>query len=162
MEIPEKEYFELREQVRMLQCKVDGINNPPKDLKTRVMETPICDVRNVVEGAPVFDYRHCPSDDAWVLFVKLAKLIHKPSDRFYMDKCFFYGTRKPYIRSFRCGDAPRKITEMSEEQAQISIDMLNEMIPIYNKYFKKTHKTVLYSENKDGVYKPVNVFRVEE
>ena len=40
--------------------------------------------------------------------------------------------------------------------------MLNELIPIYNKYFQKTHETVLYSENNDGVYKQVNVFRVEQ
>ena len=52
--------------------------------------------------------------------------------------------------------------EMSEEQIQVSIDMLNELIPIYNKYFQKTHQTVFYSENKDGIYKPVQVFRVED
>lgn len=162
MEISEKEYFELKEQVRQLQCKVDGINKPPKDLRSRVVETPINEVRNVEEGTPVFDYRHWPGDEAWVVFIKLAKLIHKPSNRFYMDLAYSYGKPEPYIRSYRCGDTPRKITDMSEEQVQISIDMLNEMIPIYNKYFKKTHETVLYSESKDGIYKPVNVFRVEE
>ena len=74
-----------------------------------------------------------------------------------------FGTgERPYIRSYRCGEAPRKITEMSEEQIQVSVDMLNELIPIYNKYFQKTHETVLYSENNDGVYKQVNVFRVEK
>ena len=77
-----------------------------------------------------------------------------------MDKSGFGTSEKPYIRSYRSGEAPRKITEMSEEQIQISIDMLNELIPIYNKYFQKTHETVLYSEKGNGVYERVNVFRI--
>ena len=163
MEISEKEYLELKEQVRQLQLKVEGVSSPPKDLRSRVADTPISHVRNVEDGAPVFDYMHLSSDDAWIAFVRLAKIIHKPSDKFYMDKATigFGSGERPYIRSYRCGEAPRKITEMSEEQMQISVDMLNELIPIYNKYFQKTHETVLYSENNDGIYKQVNVFRVE-
>ena len=164
MEISEKEYLELKEQVRQLQLKVEGVSSPPKDLHSRVSETPISHVRNVKDDTPVFDYLHLASDDAWIAFVKLAKVIHKPSDKFYMDKANIgFGTgERPYIRSYRCGETPRKITEMSEEQIQVSVDMLNELIPIYNKYFQKTHETVLYSENNDGVYKQVNVFRVEK
>lgn len=160
MEISEKEYLELKEQVRQLQLKVEGVSSPPKDLRSRVADTPISHVRNVEEGKPVFDYMHSSSDDSWIAFIKLAKLIHKPSDRFYMDKSGFGTSEKPYIRSYRSGEAPRKITEMSEEQIQISIDMLNELIPIYNKYFQKTHETVLYSEKGNGVYERVNVFRI--
>lgn len=162
MEISEKEYLELKEQVRQLQLKVEGVSSPPKDLRSRVSETPITHVRNVKDDTPVFDYLHLSNDDAWIAFVKLAKVIHKPSDKFYMDKAGFGIGERPYIRSYRCGETPRKITEMSEEQIQVSIDMLNELIPIYNKYFQKTHETVLYSENNDGVYKQVNVFRVEK
>ena len=160
MEISEKEYLELKEQVRQLQLKVEGVSSPPKDLRSRVADTPISHVRNVEEGKPVFDYMHSSSDDSWIAFIKLAKLIHKPSDRFYMDKSGFGIGEAPYIRSYRSGEAPRKITEMSEEQIQISIDMLNELIPIYNKYFQKTHETVLYSEKGNGVYERVNVFRI--
>ena len=165
MEISEREYYELKEQIRQLQYKVEGISSPPKDLRSRVSDTPISHVRNVKEDAPIFDYMHAASDDAWIAFVKLAKLIHKPSDKFYMGTAMTHCSihkENPFIRSYRHGEAPRKITEMSEEQVQISVDMLNELIPIYNKYFQKTHETVLYSENNDGIYKPVNVFRVEE
>ncbi len=163
MEISEKEYLELKEQVRQLQLKVEGVGSPPKDLRSRVAETPISHVRNVKDDAPVFDYMHSANDDAWIAFVKLAKIIHKPSDKFYMGTTAIgWGSgERPYIRSYRCGEAPRKITEMSEEQMQTSIDMLNELIPIYNKYFQKIHGTVLYSENNDGIYKQVNVFQVE-
>lgn len=162
MEISEKEYYELKEQVRQLQLRIEGVSSPPKDLRSRVSETPISHVRNVEDNAPVFDYMHSASDDAWIAFVKLAKIIHKPSDKFYMGTTYGFGREVPYIRSYRCGEAPRKITEMSEEQIQTSVDMLNELIPIYNKYFQKTHETVLYSKNNDGIYKQVNVFRVEE
>ena len=160
MEISEKEYLELREQVRQLQLKVEGVSSPPKDLRSRVSETPITFVRNIEEDMPTFDYLHSANDDAWIAFVKLAKIIHKPSDRFYMST-EHPGSNKPYIRSYRQGEAPRKITELSEEQIQVSVDMLNELIPIYNKYFQKLHQTVLYSENNDGVYKQVNVFSEE-
>lgn len=165
MEISEREYYELKDQIRQLQYKVEGTSSPPKDLRSRVADTPISHVRNVKEDAPIFDYMHASSDDAWIAFVKLAKMIHKPSDKFYMGTAVAYGSirnAEPYIRSYRNGEAPRKITEMSEEQVQISVDMLNELIPIYNKYFQKIHETVLYSENNDGIYKSVNVFRVEE
>lgn len=164
MEISEKEYLELKEQIRRLQSKVDGISNPPKDLRSRVSETPISHVRNVKCDEPIFDYAYSSCEASWVEFVKLAKLLHRPSDNFYMDSAFdCHGQdRKPYIRSYRTGEALKKITEMSEEQIQVSIDMLNELIPIYNKYFRKTHQTVFYSENKDGIYKPVQVFRVED
>ena len=162
MEISEKEYYELKEQVRQLQLKIEGVSSPPKDLRSRVVETPISHVRNVEDSVPVFDYMYSSSDDAWIAFVKLAKLIHKPSDKFYMDTTGFGSLETPYIRSYRCGEAPRKITEMSEEQVQTSVDMLNELIPIYNKYFQKTHETVLYSKNNDGIYKQVNVFQVEK
>lgn len=162
MEISEKEYLELKEQVRQLQLKVEGVSSPPKDFRSRVLETPISSVRNVKDGEPIFDYIRSASDDAWIAFVKLAKVIHNPSDKFYMDKARYGAYEKPYIRSYRCGDSPRKITEMSEEQIQTSINMLNELIPIYNKYFRKTHETVLYSENNDGIYRRVNVFQLEE
>lgn len=161
MEISEKEYCELKEQIRQLQCKVEGISSPPRDLRSRVDVTPLTYVRNVKDDAPIFDYVSRTSDDAWIEFVKLAKLIHSPSDKFYMDSVGFGSQPRPFIRSYRNGDAPRKITEMSEEQVQISIDMLNELIPIYNKYFQMTHQTVFYSENGDGIYKIVNVARVE-
>ncbi|MBQ8280678.1 MAG: hypothetical protein IJZ23_12625 [Roseburia sp.] len=163
MEISEREYYELKEQIRQLQCKVEGISTPPKDLHSRVEEHPIVYVRNVEEDVPVFDYSSRVIGDAWTLFVRLAKIIHKPSDKFYMGTTYGNGRcDKPYIRSYRTGEAPRKITEMSEEQIQISVDMLNELIPIYNKYFRRTHQTVLYSDENNGIYRAINVFQMEE
>lgn len=162
MEISEKEYYELKEQIQRLQLRVEGINTPPKDLRSRVEEHPINHVRNVVNDAPIFDYSSQFTGDAWVLFVRLAKIIHRPSDKFYMDTTRARGYGEPYIRSYRSGDAPRKITEMSEEQVQISVEMLNELIPIYNKYFRMTHQTVLYSDEGNGIYRHVNVCQPDE
>ena len=161
MEISEREYFELKEQVLQLQNKLDAIPKPAKYLRDRVAEVPISSVRNVVDDEPIFDYRYM-SNDAWTLFVKLSKMIHEPSDRFYMGTSSTYPTYgRPYIRSYKNGKAPAKIAEMTEEQVSISIDMLNELIPIYNKYFRLTHQTVLYDPTGDGKYEMVMVCSVD-
>lgn len=158
MEITEQEYYELKAQVELLKQKVDGVKKPRADFASLVMEKPISYVRNIEDSLPVFDYKWSASGDEWTLFLRLAKIIHRPNNLFYMDSC----TRGPYIRSIKKGCAPRKFTEMTEEQIELSVQMLNELIPIYNKYYKEIHPAVLYDADGNGLYKNVNVIKIDK
>lgn len=161
MEISEREYYELKEQVRQLQNKVDGIKDKPRgDLASAVRELPI-DYIASEEAIPVFEYRKRASD-TWQVFLRLAKLLHTPSPKFYMDRSHpGYGAR-PYIRQSGRMLPPKRISGLTEEQLNASVEMLNEMIPIYNKYFKETHSKVLYDPTGKGDYEWRGVVNEEE
>lgn len=73
-----------------------------------------------------------------------------------MDTTNGYSNR-PYIRSTDRKNAPRKISDLTPEQVALSVQMLDEMIPIYNRYFKMTHQRVLYDPTGRGDYIPVGV-----
>lgn len=165
MEISEREYQELKEQIRVLQEKVGGFENKPtREIKSLVNELPISHVMNTDENYPNFEFSTLGTD-AWKTFTDLAKSIHAPSYKFYLGTAYadFCGTRlKPYIRTLGNNNPPRKITDMTNEQINISVSMLNELIPIYNKYFKMLHQEVLYCDNKEGVYRKIAVEKVEE
>lgn len=165
MEISEKEYAELKEQIRVLQEKVGGFENKPtREIKSLVNELPISHVRNTDESYPDFGFSTLNAD-VWKTFTDLAKAIHAPSYKFYLGVAYAdgLGTKlKPYIRTTGDHNPPRKITDMTNEQIEISVSMLNELIPIYNKYFRMLHQEVLYCDNKEGVYRKIAVEKVEE
>ena len=160
MEISEREYFELKEQVRALQEKVNGIEKPKRDFVSLVSELPINAVRNTVDDYPDFKYFR-NTTDAWRLFVQLAKIVHAESYKYYMSTTY-PGSYKPYIRTIGKHEAPKRITDMTDEQITVSIQMLNELIPIYNKYFKQMHEYVLYSDTNDGQYRKIYVEKERE
>lgn len=158
MEISEKEYFELKEQVRILQEKIGSIEKPKGDFSSIVAEMPITFVRNSVEDYPDFEYVKGVGN-AWNAFIQLAKIIHTPSWKFYMDSAGGKYDKNPYIRTIGNHQTPRKIANLTNEQILLSVQMLNEMIPIFNKYFKQTHEFVLYSDRGDGQYRKIYVER---
>lgn len=156
MEISEREYFELKEQVRLLQEKVNGIKEPKKELCNLVSELPIHYIHKSTNEYPDFKYTKDASSDAWKVFIQLAKILHTTSFKFVMDETR-PGSRVPYIRCIGHHEIPKRITAMTNEQIAMSVQMLNEMIPIYNKYFMQTHEYVLYSNTNDGQYRRIYV-----
>ena len=160
MEISVKEYYELKEQVRILQEKVNGKFKKQNSFADLVDELPIEYVMKSVDDFPEFKYIRNASD-AWKVFTHLGRLIHAPSYNFYMSTANQYST-KPYIRCVGDNLAPRKIADLKDEQIKISVQMLNELIPIYDKYFKQTHQYVLYSESEDGTYRKIYVDKEQE
>lgn len=156
MEISEREYFELKEQVRLLQEKVNGINKPRGDLASQVSELPINYISNNVNDYPDFKYFKSVGNDAWRVFIQLAKILHTTSCKFHMEESSVR-RGEPYIRSIGHHVTPKRITEMTDDQIAVSIQMLNELIPIYNKYFMQTHEYVLYSDTNDGQYRRIYV-----
>ena len=158
MEISEREYEELKQQIKILEEKINGVGKPKTTLADLVKEHPIAFVRNSVENYPDFYYSKHPDSDVWKYFLQIGKMVHAESWKFYM------GTAgcKPYIRSIGNHEYPKKISEMTEEQIAISVQMLNELIPIYNKYFKQTHQSVLYCDNTEGMFRRIYVEKIEE
>lgn len=155
MEISEKEYYELKEQVRILQEKVGGLPKKTSSFAELVNEHPIEYVMNSVEDYPDFMYRRHLSD-TWKVFSCLAKMVHSSSYKFYMGTTGQHLPR-PYIRTIGKNETPRKITDLTNEQLEISVQMLNELIPIYNRYFKQTHEYVLYTDSDDGQYRRIYI-----
>lgn len=160
MEISEREYLELRMQVRTLQSQVDSMNAPKKktSLKDAVREQVISSVWNLDDAKPIFGYSDANAD-AWLQMLALAKAIHEPSNLFYMDKCYGYDryNTRPYIRSISNKNKYKKVSDLTPEQFAISVQMLDELIPIYNRYFKLLHQKVMYDPTGKGDYEPVGV-----
>lgn len=164
MEISEKEYYELMSQVKVLKNQVESMQSPRRTTLLDMMnEQVISHVRNISDTKPIFGYC-CNSSEAWTVMMQLAKMVHKPSDLFYMDQCCAYDRyhMRPYIRSTSIKNSPRKIADLNAEQVNVSVQMLNEIIPIYNKYFKMMHKKVMYDPTGKGDYEPIGVMDQDE
>lgn len=164
MEISEKEYYELQRQVRTLQSQVDAMNGPKKiSLLDMIDEQVISSVHTADSTKPVFVYLRRPSD-AWKMMLTLAKKIHEPSRLFNMRRSVgcYNGNYRPYIDFVSGGNCPRKISDMTEKQQEISARMLNEIIPIYNRYFKLMHQQVLYDPTGKGEYELYGVVDEQE
>lgn len=158
MEISEKEYMDLLLQIEILKQKTQEIK-PKKHIADLINEKPISYVMKTQDEYPDFHYSQNVSTDVWKHFFFIAKMIHSKSYKFQKDiSC--YG--RPYIRCIGTHEYPKKVTDMTEEEIRISVQMLDELIPIYNKYFKLTHPYVLYSDNKEGIYRKIYIETVEE
>lgn len=156
MEITQEEYLELKQTIRMLEEKLNAAPRQKNEISKMVSELPIWGVFKTSDNFPIFEYSMSCSSDAWKDFLNLARRIHAPSYKFFMDETHS-GSGKPYIRSFGDRLPPRKISDMTDAQIELSVQMLNELIPIYNKYFKTTHEFVLYSDREDGQYRKIYV-----
>lgn len=122
---------ELEMQVESLSVELDCVK---KELVKRPMnsylarmvkEMPISYIRNNhgkirYEGS---------ANGSWTHFLALAKLIHQDA--------FFEKRRHDGFVTTKM--KMPKLTELSTDELTESVDMLNEMIPIFNKYFRKNH-----------------------
>lgn len=150
MEISMEEYIALKNRVAELENKIDCVPCCRKPtFAYLVKETPIESLRlvndyNASEGV---EYSRM-LNSAWLLFSKLAKLIHTDDCSYKAERSRYLYMHRPgiYYRSINIPKAPTKISELSQKQLQISINMLDELIPIYNKYFKMVHTGVMVTE----------------
>lgn len=154
MEISEKEYNNLKFQISTLQNTINSLQAMPrKNIKDMLKEQVIDGVTNIDNSKPIFGYRRLQSE-AWNYFLQIAKVIHEPSKLFYMGTAM---CEIPYIRSDFNRSSPKKIKDLSPEQAAISVQMLDEIIPIYNRYFKLLHSKVMYDPTGKGDYELIGV-----
>ncbi len=158
MEITQAEYMDLQNKIAELQAQVGDMAKKPRNtFAGRIAEEPmVClTAESDYRGERVSVRSNCNSD-AWLLFVKLAKLIHREDYRFVADRT---GPNIGYLRSHGSRKAPTRIEQLSEEQFELSVNMLDEMIAVYNRYFKEIHKGVYLNNlcDKPGEFRFVRV-----
>lgn len=154
MEISITEYNALMFQISTLQKTVDALQKlPPKNIKNMLKEQVIDRVTNLDDSRPIFGYGEGQAE-AWNYFLQIAKVIHTPSKLFYLGTAC--GDR-PYIRCESTRNSPKRIKELTAEQVAMSVQMLNEITPIYNRYFKLLHSKVMYDPTGKGDYELIGV-----
>ena len=146
------------EQLQELMKKADELNAFIKEMtrKNRLVDyaklRPLSTPRNMQDGVPVFGYCGLYNQEAWNCFCNLAKLLHEENSEFYMSTTFPRSGVK-YIRSTYTQRKSR-FDNLTNKQMQLSGQMVDEMIAIFNKYFIATHKNVIY-DPKDGTGKVI-------
>lgn len=143
--VSKEEYLELLQRVHMLEnlnrCSV----KKSRGFMDLVTEKSLSLPRNLVNDKPVFGFTSFSDQDISKLFVAIGKSIHDRNGIFYMSTSY-PGNTSPYIRQTETTKI-RLISELTEEQIQLSVEMLDEMIKIYNRYMIKCHPYVEYQES---------------
>lgn len=157
-EVNYEEYLALERRVEELEKRQTEATRLAFSWAYAVTELPIRgmylkDDANQTKPLPV--YRR-GSTDAWQAFTKLAKLIHGTAE-FHLSHSKVYDTYRWYRTTT---DAPKNQADLTYEQKVLSLEMLNELIPIYNKYYKKANPYVKLSYDPTGV--AVNMQVVDE
>ena len=151
MNMTERELYEL---IGRLVVNGQLKDEPKKYLLNAIKVRPYECVRNNSHEHPIFEPGTL-TGDAWQIFFRMAKLLHKPSPKFYMTTAKCDG--RPYITYDKYPNAPKHVTDLTIGQQKLSLEMLNEMIPIWNKYFAKAHKSVWYDAKGNGSFQEVKV-----
>ena len=93
--------------------------------------------------------------DAWQAFTKLAKQIHEkdsyrlvPAGSWCKDS-YRWDRRKQY--------APKSHTALTYEEKLLSLEMLNELVPIYNKYYKLAHPDTEFYDPRGRAFNLQNI-----
>lgn len=137
MNIDEKEYLELKQRVEELEAK---LAEPPcrRTLAGMVGRYPISRIDCVNEylEIPLVVY-HRQFGDVWHLFLMAARHLHHEKNEFRQEACR-RGAR--WSRQYPVGKAPL-FNDLSYEEQKLSADMVNEMIDVWDKYYKLAHPT---------------------
>lgn len=157
--VPCEDLEELKRQAEEINRKIRELSRP-KQLAPYVKEKPFDVPRNLKNDEPVFGFQPPLNSEAWLSFMKLAKLIHTKTPQFYMSTAW-PGNNRPYIRSTHAS-VPRTIDQLTREQIQISANMLDEMIAIYNRYMVMLHEKVIYDPGDGSGPRLVDVMPPED
>lgn len=150
MSITREEYAELVNKIDALQASLLEVKEPCVHIGSMIIEKPIGDIcpisseNNVYD--PNFKFSSSVHGEPWNTFRELAKRLHSNYSDFYIHEYEGYLGKNRGIRS-RKRTKLLQAAEMTNEQKEIAADMLNEMIPIWNKYFKMVNSHVQYEPN---------------
>jgi len=139
------ELIELKRQAEEINKRIAELTSP-KDLASRceVMPYSLPGFRfNDARCQVIFSGRY--DTDAWAHFLALGKIIHAKNGIFKARG----GFRHPYYVDEIGKRYPKKVVELSQEEARISAEMLDKMISVYNEYMVRMHTHVLL-EGIDG------------
>lgn len=149
-EVNYEEYLALKKRVEELERRQSKEVPLASGWAYAVTELPIHRAQlqeNSCYTKPIAYYNRSANSEAWKAFTNLAKLIHGTS--------VFHLTARnwcsPYYWRYQSIDAPRSHTALTYEQKLLSLEMLNELVPIYNKYYKKANPCVGFFDDIKGV-----------
>ena len=153
MEITYEEYCELKNRVLTLEEQLKAARLPKKGIALAylVKQRPISHIQPI-DNKAIYGFRYSTmNSDAWLEFVKLAKIIHAPNHYYKARRqdVSWKGNAIGYMSSSGDTKPPKTIEELTEEQLAASVAMLDEMIEIYNRYYKKIHPSVLVNRLND-------------
>lgn len=145
MEISYEEYRDMKKRIEELereQAKAKVL--PMKRWAYQVNELPINRIRisESIGSIPFFRYSQ-EARETWEVFLRLAKHVHTRVTLY--EESPIHGWKRK-----TCDKIPRKYEGLTYEEQRLSIEMLNELIPIYNKYFKLAHPKIciIYRDEK--------------
>jgi hypothetical protein len=147
MEITREEYLELVNKIDALQASLSEVKEPVGHIGSMVVEKPIYGIDTIGPDGnvsdPSFKFVSGIYGEPWNIFRELAKRLHSNYSDFYIHE---YEDRWGKRRGVRQRKRTKLLqtTEMTSEQKEIAADMLNEMVPIWNRYFKLVNSHVLY------------------
>lgn len=135
------ELIELKRQAEEINKRIAELTSP-KNLAYKCHVKPYRlprfqdnDARNPV----VFpDYQY--DTDAWGHFLALGKIIHAKNGVF-KTRGYSY-RRAPFYVDEIGKSAPKKVSDLTQEETQISAEMLDKMIAVYNEYMVRLHTHV--------------------
>lgn len=154
LEISYEEYRDLKRRIEELereQAKAKVL--PMKRWAYQVNELPINTIRisENIGNIPFFRYSQ-EARETWEVFLKLAKHVNRRVAPYEEKKIYGPGELTYcYNWSKKSHDEiPKKYEDLTYEEQKLSIEMLNELIPIYNKYFKLAHPEIciIYRDEK--------------
>ena len=135
------ELMELKKQAEEINKRIAELT-APKNIAYRCKVKPYGlprfldnDARNPV----VFTDRHYDMD-AWAHFLALGKMIHAKNGVFKTRGLNW--RRDPFYVDEFGKAAPKKVSELTQEEAQVSAEMMDKMISIYNEYMVRMHTCV--------------------
>lgn len=152
-----EEYNQAVSKIKELQKKVARYekNECPKSLSDAGVKPPIYmisvlddKVSKIEDG--IFEYVSTGKTEEWRTFEKLAKLLHRPTPIFYMSETY-YGSGVPMIRDENNIVRYKKYDQLTPQQIKLSAEMVNEMIEIWNEYFKKANPIVKYKDSAGNI-----------
>ena len=144
MEISEREYLELKRRIEELENRWTTSTPLNKGWAGAVDKMPREGIRMACfsdkTNPPIANYINY-SNDTWNLFVKLGKAIHETPRIYEWRRSHFYKDWRWELVSG--GVRPKNFCDLSMDQREVSLNMLNELIAVYNKYFDMVQKGII-------------------
>lgn len=98
----------------------------------------------------IFEYVSTGKNEEWREFEKLGKLLHRPTPIFYMNETS-QGSGVQMVRSENNVTRYRKYDQLTPQQIKLSAEMVDEMIEIWNEYFKKANPIAKYKDSEGNI-----------
>lgn len=139
-----------QEEIESIKKKIEELNGIIEKATRRKVLTDYSNLRplgyiNVEEKTLTFSFSKRYDTETWNCFRQLAKLLHTKTGGFYNYRSV-YGRKQI---SKNCDKKIKYLEELTPEQLEISAEMIDRMVKIYNEYYYMLHSSVFY-RNENG------------